>query len=131
MKNIVLCNRYLIPKKGEIMKNKEELAIDILKKYSQEHIVQLIEKQSEDKKREEVIDKILSIDFSELEDLYEQTLKPLDIDTSEIEPVIALKKDKLSQEEVDSYIRAGRDVVIGNKFAVVTMAGGQGTRLRI
>ena len=112
------------------MKDKIEQARNILKEYSQEHIIQLLEKCSGSKK-EEIIDKILSIDFTELENLYEMAQKPLDIDISILEPVNALKKEKLSAETIASYYETGTEVILKNKFAVVTMAGGQGTRLRV
>jgi len=112
------------------MESKVMQTKDILKKYKQEHIIRLIEKQAKSK-QEEISDKILSIDFDELESLYKEAKKTLDIDTSQIEPITALKPDKLPPEIVNSYISAGRDIVIGNKYSVVTMAGGQGTRLRI
>ena len=112
------------------MKDKIKEAKDILKKYSQEHIIQLIEKHTGEK-QEEIIEKILAIDFDELKSLYEMAQKPLDIDISILEPVNALKKEKLSAETIASYCDLGIDVVSKNKYAVVTMAGGQGTRLRI
>ena len=40
-----------------------------------------------------------------------------------------LDKSKLSNEELEKYKKIGEEVIKKNEFAVVTMAGGQGTRL--
>ena len=40
-----------------------------------------------------------------------------------------LDKDKLSEEEMKRYYEKGAEFIKAGKYAVVTMAGGQGTRL--
>ena len=111
------------------MENKLEFAKEILSKYEQEHIMQLINR-FDGEKQERIVDSVLSIDFEELKSLYEKAKEPLYIDESNLEPVTSLIKDKLPKQVIDSYIEAGESVVKGCKYAVVTMAGGQGTRLR-
>lgn len=48
---------------------------------------------------------------------------------SKIEPIDYTDKSKLSKEEYEKYKAIGEKKIKEGKLAVVTMAGGQGTRL--
>ena len=111
------------------MENKIEKAKKLLETYDQEHIIPLLQK-TQGIERERTADRILSIDFEELKELYERAKMPLDIDTSILEPCDAINPNRLTKRLIDSYIKEGVEIITNNKFAVVTMAGGQGTRLR-
>ena len=111
------------------MKENLKQAKEILRKYHQEHIIHTIDK-LEPEKQEEMIEEILSIDFDELDELYELAKKPLEIDLCELEPVTALNPKRLPKEVYDEYKAIGAEVVKNKKLAVVILAGGQGTRLR-
>ena len=111
------------------MENKLEHAKNILIEYKQEHIIQLLEK-TQGTKREKIIDKILSIDFDELKNLYERAKQHLNIETSVLEPVTAVCTERLHKETIDSYIKAGVEIVSANKFAAVTMAGRARNKIR-
>ena len=107
---------------------KLEKAKEILKKYNQEHLLNGYEKLEENKK-EELLDQILSIDFDLILSLYEKTKKPIDLGEGKVEPIEHTDKDKLTSEEMKHYYAKGAEIIKNGKYAVVTMAGGQGTRL--
>ena len=108
--------------------DKVQDTIDILKMYNQEHIIKLIEKLDEDKKQA-LVEQISKIDFHQLKELYDNTKKEIDIKENKIEPLPYLDKKKLSEEQKEEFQRLGEAVLEKGEYAVVTMAGGQGTRL--
>ena len=111
------------------MNKNYEKAKEILIKYKQEHIIDFIDK-SDEVTKNNLINQVLNIDFEELKYLYDKTFEELYVDLEELEPIKAVNPDNLSKEELERLEKLGRDVIKSNKFAVVTMAGGQGTRLR-
>ena len=102
--------------------------IEILKEYNQEHIIKLLEK-LEGKQKEELIKQIQTIDFHQIMELYNNTQKEVEFKESKIEPLKYLDKEKLTLEQKEEFDSIGEDIVKQGKYAVVTMAGGQGTRL--
>ncbi len=46
-----------------------------------------------------------------------------------LEPIAHITKAELSAEELEKYTSLGENAIQSGKLAVVTMAGGQGTRL--
>ncbi len=108
--------------------DREKEAIDKLKEYGQNHIVNILEKLDETKKQE-LIEQINKIDFHQMMELYQNTKKEIEFKESKIEPVPYLDKAKLTKEQREEFDKLGEEVVKNNQYAVVTMAGGQGTRL--
>ena len=108
--------------------DKVQDAIDILKMYNQEHIIKLLEKLDEEQKAE-LIEQINHIDFHQIMELYDNTKKEIEIKENKIEPLPYLDKAKLTPEQKDEFEKLGEAVIEKNQYAVVTMAGGQGTRL--
>ena len=108
--------------------DKVQDTIDILKMYNQEHIINLIEKLDEDKKQA-LVEQISKIDFHQLKELYDNTKKEIEIKENKIEPLPYLDKKKLSEEQKEEFQRLGEAILEKGEYAVVTMAGGQGTRL--
>lgn len=102
--------------------NKLKQVEDILKKYEQEHVIRILNK-LEGEKKEQLINQILSIDFDELEELYQTIYEDIYTNLGIINPITALNPDDLIDEEIDKYICKGVEVVKNNKFAVATMAG--------
>ena len=102
--------------------------IDILKVYNQEHVIRLLEKLDEEKKAE-LIEQISHIDFHQIMELYDNTKKEIEIKENKIEPLEYLDKEKLTKEQKEEFENLGEEVIKNNQYAVVTMAGGQGTRL--
>ena len=111
------------------MREKLKQAEEILKQHHQEHIIPWISA-LEIKKQEEIIEQILSIDFEELEELYDLAGKPAQIDLCELEPIAALNPKRLPKKVYEEYKAIGEETVRSRKLAVVILAGGQGTRLR-
>ena len=69
------------------------------------------------------------IDFNQLQELYENTKKGIEIKENKIEAIEYSDKEKLTEEQKNIYKQKGEDIIKNGKYAVVTMAGGQGTRL--
>ena len=99
-----------------------------LKKYGQEHLLNHYDK-LDDKKKEELLKQIQEIDFELVNELYNSTKKTVEFKESKIEALKYLDKAKLTKEQKEKFDRLGKKVVKNNQYAVVTMAGGQGTRL--
>ena len=108
--------------------DKVQDTIDLLKMYNQEHIIKLMEKLNQSQKRE-LIEQISKIDFHQLKELYDNTKKEIEIKENKIEPLPYLDKKKLSKEQKEEFDKLGKEVIENGQYAVVTMAGGQGTRL--
>lgn len=104
-------------------------AKEILKKYDQEQLLQKYEDLT-DENKQILLNQILSIDFDEVNKLYEQTKKKVDLGDIKIEPIDFVEKSKIPENEKETYRKAGETAIKNGKYAVVTMAGGQGTRLR-
>ena len=103
-------------------------AIDILRVYNQEHIIKLLEKLNAEEK-EELLEQINKIDFQQMKELYDNTKKTIELKENKIEPLKYCDKSKLSKKEKEELDNLGERVIRNGQYAVVTMAGGQGTRL--
>lgn len=112
------------------MNNKYDKAKKILNKYNQKHVIQFL-KLPDETINDTLVDQVLSIDFEELKELYNKTFESLYVDLEELQPIAGINPNKLSAEELEKYENIGIEIIKNNKFAVATMAGGQGTRLRI
>ena len=111
------------------MDKRYEEAKEKLKIYKQEQLLIRYDRLIE-QKREELVNQILKIDFEQVKTLYEQTQKKKSFKDCKIEPLAYVDKEKLTQEEYKQYEKQGIDIIKQGKYAIVTMAGGQGTRLR-
>ena len=101
---------------------------DTLNKYNQNHLLNFYEKLDEEKKQK-LIKQITKIDFEQISNLYENTKKKIEFNDAKIEPINYFDKSKMSKEEISEYEKIGSEIIRKEKYAVVTMAGGQGTRL--
>lgn len=110
------------------MQEKYEVALNNLKKYGQEHILRNFENLTEEEK-EKLLDQILTIDLNQISELYESTKKTISFANDKIEPIDYVDKSALTEDELQKYNQLGEDAIKQGKYAVVTMAGGQGTRL--
>ena len=102
--------------------------LKILEEYHQEHIIEWIKKLDEEK-RAEIIEQIRNIDFHQMHELYENTKKEPVIKQNKIETIKYIDKEKLSFFEKNELDEIGSKVIQKSEYAVITMAGGQGTRL--
>lgn len=110
------------------MEQKYNEAKKILEKYNQEHLLNCYEKLDEENKKK-LLNQILNINFEQIADLYEKTKKSADVGGGEIKPISYIDKNKISSEKLNEYRRKGKNAIKEGHYAVVTMAGGQGTRL--
>lgn len=108
--------------------DKMQNAIDLLKEYKQEHIINLYNK-LDGTKKQELIEQINRIDFHQIMELYDNTKKEIEIKENKLEAISYCDKEKLSKEQKDELDNLGEEIIRNGKYAVVTMAGGQGTRL--
>lgn len=106
------------------MIEKFEQTKKILKDQKQEQILEY-----PIKNKEEFASEVLKINFEELNKLYDKAIKNEKVKNSKIEPIPYIEKDKLSEEEKEHYKKIGENIIKNNEYAVVTMAGGQGSRL--
>ncbi len=109
------------------MNSKYERAKEILERYNQEHLLNFYNNLEDDKK-EELLNQIININFGQLENLY-KNINNVQNSKAEIKPIEYIDKDKLTNEEKEKYYNNGINAIKQNKFAVIIMAGGQGTRL--
>ncbi|MCI9178067.1 MAG: UDPGP type 1 family protein [Clostridia bacterium] len=110
------------------MEEKLKVAKEILAKYTQEHVLRFYDELPKEKQNQ-LLNEILTIDFKELTKLYESTKIKPSFENSKIEPISHITKEELSEEERQEYTKIGEQIIKEGKLAVVTMAGGQGTRL--
>ena len=95
---------------------------------NQEHILKSYERLDECGKKE-LIKEVSTINFSKIKELYELTKVKPNIQLDTIEPIECIDSNQLSDSQKSEYIMIGEDAIRNGKLAVVTMAGGQGTRL--
>ena len=105
-----------------------EKAEERLKKYNQEQIIEDLEKLDK-KKQENIIKQINEINFDEVNKLYNLTKQNHTINDSKIEPIGYVDLEKLENKQKQEAEKIGEEIIRNNQYAVVTMAGGQGTRL--
>ena len=106
----------------------EQEAINKLERYNQQKIISLLNVLS-DEEKEKLYKQVLELDFEQIDNLYNELSKKEKVGTDNIEEITSLNKDKLSKEELERYNKLGEEVIKSNGYALVTMAGGQGTRL--
>ncbi len=112
------------------MEEKYYEAEKVLQKYHQEHLLKSYENLNNQKK-EELLREILTIDFEQVENLY-KGIDNIQKNNAEkkIEPIEYVDGAKLTEEQINMYKQKGKEVLKSGKYAVIIMAGGQGTRLR-
>lgn len=84
---------------------------------------------ADDDTKKELINQVERIDFSQIADLYETTKHEVNFNNDVIEAIPYIDKEKLSENELNRYLKLGEDEIKAGRYSVVTMAGGQGTRL--
>ena len=102
--------------------------IQILEKYHQEHLLNYANLLSEEQEKQ-LEEQILRIDFEQLNTLYKETQKEKYIEEKKIEYIHYTDKQKLTKEEREELQKVGETIIKEGSYAVITLAGGQGTRL--
>ena len=109
-------------------KDTKQKALYKLNKYNQEEIIETLNILS-DEEKEKIYEQIVELDFEQIDNLFNDLTAKEKVGTECIEEIVALNKDKLSVEELEKYNQLGEKVIKNNAYALVTMSGGQGTRL--
>lgn len=98
-----------------------------LKKYGQEHLLNHYDTLNEAHQKK-LLEEIEEIDFALIDSLYKGTKKEEEKTKETITPIDFLDKYKLN-DDYKRYEKIGQKAIKNGELAVVTMAGGQGTRL--
>ena len=106
----------------------EKKVIDVLEKYNQTYLLNYLNLLTEEEIKN-LEKQILEIDFEQLKKLYESTKKKPKIEENNIEHINYTNKEKLSTNKKQELENIGKQVIKDGHYAVITMAGGQGTRL--
>ena len=107
--------------------NETEQIIKILTNNNQTKVLELLKNVTEEQ-RKQLVKELLKVDFNQVKRLYinkDKKNKKEDI----IEPIKYVDKNKLNSKQKSELEKLGEKVLRQNQYAVVTMAGGQGTRL--
>ncbi len=103
-----------------------EQARELLKKYNQLHLLVSYNDLTDEEKRE-LLQSISEIDFEQAVKLINTSKEQINL--GEITPVDSVSEMDFSKEERKEIESVGRDIISKGEYAVITMAGGQGTRL--
>ena len=110
------------------MEDKLNKVKEILSKYNQEHLIQFYSELTENQKSN-LLNQILKIDFEEVLDLYEKSKLEVLNSTENIEPLNYTIKGLLSDSQKKQLFSTGVKAIKSGKVGVITLAGGQGSRL--
>ena len=99
-----------------------------LNKYNQSHLLNFLSELT-DYEKEQLLRQLVNIDYEKISTLF-NSLKDFTIPTDEIiEPLDYYIKDDFTDSEKNQLSEIGNNIFQQNNYAIVTMAGGQGTRL--
>lgn len=104
--------------------------MNILKEYAQEQLLRFYNQLSKSQKSslEKEIEKT---NFEQINNLYINSNKDDSIDLKEITPIKYYIKKELNKKETEECLKLANGILKKNKLCVLTMAGGQGSRLGV
>lgn len=100
-----------------------------LEKYNQSEIIDLMKNVYTNEENNKIATQIERLDIEQVMDLYENATKIPDVPENKIEHINYTDLSSLNEDKFKSFKSAGEEIIKANKYAVITMAGGQGTRL--
>lgn len=101
----------------------------MLKKYNQDHLLKFYNDLNKQEKQQ-LINQIQSINFEQINLMYENSKKDENLD-NRFSPIDYIDKTEIAEEEKKLYYKIGEECVKKGEIAILTMAGGQGSRLGI
>ena len=110
------------------MDDKLKKAEYILSTYGQEHLLKFYD-ELDDFHKDLLLNQILRLDFKQIFTLYDNSMKDDSIQPNEVSPINHFEKNRFTKDEISYYTSIGEAIIKSGSFAVVTMAGGQGSRL--
>ncbi|MDF2885138.1 MAG: UDP-N-acetylglucosamine pyrophosphorylase [Clostridiaceae bacterium] len=111
------------------MGNEFNKAIELVKKYNQEHLLKFYDCLNQDEKAS-LINEIISIDFELIQSMYNEMKNKQENEKKiQFKPLIAKTLKMYSEEERADFYKIGIKALSEGKVAVYLVAGGQGTRL--
>ncbi len=110
------------------MRKKFKETYEMLKIYNQEHLLAFFN-ELDINKQKHLLNQIDRIDFSKILKLYDNSMINRDVLFENISPLKYYEKKDFSNSQLSTITQIGEDIIKSSQFAVVTMAGGQGTRL--
>ena len=111
-----------------LMEDKLKTVKSILKKYDQEHLLNFYGELT-DSQKTFLLNQILNIDSEEILQLYEESKVEIYRSTEEIEPLKYVDKQALPSYKAKQYCNTGIKAIKSGNIGVITLAGGQGSRL--
>lgn len=97
-----------------------------LKNFGQEHLLTFYDDLT-DEERKSLIDQLEKIDFEFMNSLYINSYKDEVLDVSNVSGLRCISK--MSDDEEQNYKKAGEKIVNAGSYAIVILAGGNGSRL--
>lgn len=110
------------------MDDKLSIVKEILEKYNQKHLIQFYNELTESQKSD-LLNQILKINFEEILSLYSSSMQEVFNSTEEIEPLPYTDKSILPNSKLKQLHTIGAKAIKSGKVGVITLAGGQGSRL--
>lgn len=110
------------------MIDKLEITRNVLKEYNQEHLLYFYDELTDEQKKT-LLNQLSKINFEQILTLYKNSFKNDKLDMNTVSAIPHFEKNNFSSEEINYYTSIGETAISSGLLSVITMAGGQGSRL--